>query len=169
MPHRGSYDWWRANYATDPDYLAVSAVLAPMGVDCTQVEVDHFPPNAAYTGTSYEHRASYGARPAFPLPKFLHRWQGRGQGGMGGHASTTGSTFVQRGWTTDLRTSMSANNYYAAMNQDIIDKQNVALHVCGNRHLFDTLMRPAVELAVQYGFITQTEAYDIYVNRFGNV
>lgn len=157
---KGSYDWWRANYATDPDYLAVSNVLTPLGVDCTHVEVDHFPPNAAYTGTTYERKLSYGARPAFPLPKYLHRFH-RGGGGMGYHASTTGRTFVQAGWTGELKGHMSGGGFYDAMRQDIVDKQNVAFAACGNRHLFDKLMRPGVELAVVRGLLSQSEAYAI--------
>ncbi len=158
MPNEGSYDWWRANYATDARYLKVASVLT--GVDCSQVEVDHFPPNASYTGTLYDSRVSYGGRPAFPLPKYLHRYK-KGDGGMGGHASTTGSTFVQVGWTGELTMLMAAGKYFEAMRQDIFDKQNVAYYASGNRHLFDELMAPAVKLAVHLGLITETEGYSL--------
>lgn len=166
MAMKGSYAWWRANYATDPSYAAVAAVLTPLGIDCKEVEVDHFPPNAAYSGTKYDQSLKETKRPAFPLPKYLHRYH-RGDGGMGYHASTTGRTFVQSGWTGELKGHMSVGNFYAAMRQDIIDKQNVAYCVCEDRHLFDVLMRPAVDLALFHGLISSLEAHQIYVDQFG--
>lgn len=168
MPMKGSYDWWRQNWASDAEYAKVAQVLTKRGVDCTQVEVDHFPPNAAYTGTMYASQLSYGARPAFPLPKYLHRYH-KGGGGMGYHASSTGRTFVQSGWTSQLKGQMSSGSYYGAMRQDIVDKQNVALAACGDRHLFDGLMKPAVELAMIKGLISKAEAYEIVINQLGGL
>jgi len=160
MAKEGSYDWWRANYATNTEYLNVAGILTKLGVDCTAVEVDHFPPNASYKGTFYDGKASYGARPAFPLPKYLHRYK-KGNGGFGGHASTTGSTFVQVGWTGELSGLMAGGDYYGAMGKDIIDKQNVAFCAAGDRHLFDGLMIPAVNLAKTLGFISESQVYQL--------
>jgi hypothetical protein len=170
MAEPGSYNWWRANYKTDDDFRKVAKVLTVAGVDCTEVDVDHFPPNSAYTGTQYENMLNYGARPAFPLPKVLHRFA-KGDGGMGGHVSTTGNTAVSQGWTPMLREAMSAGNFYEAMKKDVIDKQNVALSAGAtknfaphNRRLFNLLMMPAVDLALRKGMITQSQYYDLRLN-----
>lgn len=162
MPLRGSYQWWRDNYPTDADFQRICGVLKNYGVDCSEVEVDHFPPNAAYTGAVGQ-QLTYASRPAFPLPKYLHRFH-RGGGGMGGHASTTGSTFVSAGWTGQLRASISAGSFHGAMKQDIIDKRNVALHATHgrDRRLFDPILLPAVDLVHQLGFIDEAELYDLY-------
>lgn len=164
MAVEGSYDWWRANYESDERYIAVCKVLTGRGIDCSETEVDHFPPNKSYEGTSYEH-VTYGQRPAFPLPKYLHRYH-KGGGGMGGHVSTTGTTFVAQAWTPQLGAKMEAGNFYGAMKQDIIDKQNVALGASGDRNLFNAILQPAVLLAHNGGLITAGEYLDICWNDF---
>ena len=162
MAIEGSYQWWRENYSTNNEFQRVCGVLASHGVDCSAVEVDHFPPNAAYSGSAFDRRLPYAARPSFPLPKYLHRFH-TGGGGMGGHASTTGSTFVAKGWTPQLKAKMTAGNFYGAMKQDIIDKKNVALHATNSadRNLFNHLMVPAVQLVHSLGMISEAEFYDL--------
>jgi hypothetical protein len=162
MSWPGSYQWWRENYATDPGFQAVCTVLTSNGVDCSQVEVDHFPPNASYTGSAYDTMLPYGARPAFPLPKYVHRFHSGG-GGMGGHASTTGSTFVSAVWTGEVRNMMQAGNFYGAMKYDIIDKKNLALFYTNgqNRNLFNGVLRPAVDLARSVALIDDAQYYDL--------
>ena len=167
MAKKGSYTWWRANFATDPDYAAVATVLVPLGYNCALVEVDHFPPNASYPA-GLASQISYGARPAFPLPKYLHRYR-KGGGGMGGHASSTGSTAVQKFWTGQLTAQMAAGNVYGAMRDDIIDKQNVAFVACGDRNLFNNLMKPAVNLALELGLLSHNEYYHIVMNYLGGL
>jgi hypothetical protein len=162
MPVKGSYQWWRENYASDAEFQRVCGVLKLFGVDCSQVEVDHFPPNASYTGTTYDRILAYGARPAFPLPKYLHRFH-RGEGGMGGHITTTGSTDVAKSWTPQLRAQMAAGDFHGAMKQDIVDKQNVALATTAgqDRNLFNGLLRPGVDLAYSQGLINEAQYYDL--------
>lgn len=167
MAKKGSYTWWRANYSTDADYLAVAAVLAPLGYNCDQVEVDHFPPNASYSG-AFAEQLTYGNRPAFPLPKYLHRYR-KGDGGMGGHASSTGSTAVQKGWTSQLSAHMASGSFYGAMRDDIIDKQNVAEVACRDRNLFNKLLKPAVTLAFEDGLLSGDEYYHIMMNYLGGL
>lgn len=166
MAEEGSYTWWRENYQTDLRYQGVCNVLTQIGVDCSQTEVDHFPPNISYSGSSYTW-LSYGNRPAFPLPKYLHRFH-RGDGGMGGHISTTGSTSVAKYWSGELRGYMRDDDYYGAMRQDIIDKQNVALSATGNRHFFDPILFPAICLARKLGLISHGELYEILVNQMNS-
>lgn len=162
MAIEGSYLWWRENYTRDPEFQRVCGVLANYGVDCSAVEVDHFPPNASYTGTAFDRMLAYGARPAFPLPKYLHRFH-TGGGGMGGHASTTGSTFVAKVWTPQLKAKMASGDFHGAMKQDIIDKKNVALGATmgKDRALFNRLMKPAVDLAYRQGLFAETAYYDL--------
>lgn len=162
MAKDGSYQWWRDNYASHPEYQRVCGILKGYGVDCAATEVDHFPPNAAYTGTAYDNLLPYAARPSLPLPKYLHRFH-TGGGGMGGHVSTTGSTFVAQGWTPQLRTQMASGNFHGAMKQDIIDKKNVALCATQgkDRNLFNGLMLPAVQLVRELGMIGDAEYFDL--------
>lgn len=162
MAIEGSYQWWRENYTSDAEFQRVCGILERYGVDCSAVEIDHFPPNASYTGTRYDGMLTYAARPAFPLPKYLHRFR-TGGGGMGGHASTTGKTFVSKGWTPQLSAKMAADDFHGAMKQDIIDKKNVALGATmgRDRNLFNRLMQPAVELAYRQGLFGETEYYDL--------
>jgi hypothetical protein len=162
MAIEGSYQWWRENYTTNTEFQRVCGVLKGHGVDCTEVEIDHFPPNAAYTGSSFDKQLPYAARPSLPLPKFLHRFHSGG-GGMGGHASTTGSTFVAKRWTPELKTQMVAGNFHGAMKQDIIDKKNVALSATygADRKLFNALMLPAVQLVHKLDMISEAEFYDL--------
>jgi hypothetical protein len=82
---------------------------------------------------------------------------------MGGHASTTGSTFVAKGWTPQLQSPMVAGNFHGAMKQDIIDKRNVALHATNglDRNLFNNLMVPAVQLVHTLGMVGDGEFYDL--------
>ena len=82
---------------------------------------------------------------------------------MGGHASTTGSTFVSKGWTPQLKAQMAEGNFHGAMKQDIIDKKNVALSATNgqNRNLFNNLMVPAVQLVHSLGMISEIEYYDL--------
>lgn len=162
MAIEGSYLWWRENYKTNAEFQRVSQILQGFGVDCSAVEIDHFPPNAAYTGSPFDKRLPYAARPSFPLAKYLHRYH-TGGGGMGGHASTTGSTFVSKGWTPELKAQMVAGNFYGAMKQDIIDKRNVALVATNStdRNLFNKLMVPAVQLVFKLDMVTETEYYDL--------
>ena len=164
MAAEGSYDWWRANYATDARYIAICQVLQIKGVDCSETEVDHFPPNKSYEGTGFTH-VTYGQRPAFPLPKYLHRFH-KGDGGMGGHVSTTGTTSVAKGWTPQLGAKMSLGNFYGAMKQDLIDKKNVAFCASGDRNLFNAILQPSVFLAHNGGLITAEEYLDICWNDF---
>ena len=170
MANPGSYTWWRDNYLTDPGFQAVCTILAANGVDCTQVEVDHFPPNASYTGSAFDGMLPYGARPAFPLPKYIHRFHSGG-GGMGGHASTTGSTSVSAFWTGEVRARMQAGDYWGAMKYDIIDKKNLALFYTNgrDRNLFDGILRPAVELARALGLVSDTQYYDLLMDLGGFV
>jgi len=160
VANAGSYQWWRDNYRSDPGFQSVCAVLEANGVDCSAVEIDHFPPNASYSGPY--NALPYAARPAFPLPKFVHRFHSGG-GGMGGHASTTGSTFVSARWTGEIRARMQAGDFYGAMKYDIIDKKNLALFYTNgtNRNLFNGILRPAVELAHELGFVDETQYYDL--------
>lgn len=162
MAIEGSYQWWRSNYRSDAEFLRVRRVLEGFGIDCSEVEIDHIPPNASYTGTRYARMLTYAARPAFPLPKYLHRFHSGG-GGMGGHASTTGSTFVAKVWTPQLKAKMAAGDFHGAMKQDIIDKQNVALGATmgKNRTLFNKLMQPAATLAFKQGILGETHYYDL--------
>ena len=162
MALEGSYQWWRENYATNDEFKHVCGVLTQFGIDCSQVEIDHFPPNAAYIGSAFNRRLAYPARPSLPLPKYLHRYHAGG-GGMGGHASTTGSTFVAKRWTPELRTQMVAGNFHGAMKQDIIDKKNIALSATDgqNRKLFDKLMLPAVHMVHSLGMIDEAQYYDL--------
>ena len=164
MAIEGSYDWWRANYASDARYIAVCQVLQNRDVDCSETEVDHFPPNKSYEGTTFAN-ITYGQRPAFPVPKYLHRFH-KGGGGMGGHVSTTGSTFVSNGWTPMLSKKMALGNFFGAMNADLIDKQNVAFCASGNRNLFDPILQPAVYLAHSGGLIKAEEYLHICWNFF---
>jgi hypothetical protein len=161
-PSPGSYQWWRDNYTTDAEFQRVCGVLKGYGVDCSAVEVDHFPPNASYAGSTYDKQLPYAARPAFPVPKYLHRFHS-GDGGMGGHVSSTGSTFVAKTWTPQLGAKMSSGNFYSAMKQDIVDKQNVALGATNgqDRKLFNKLLAPAVELVQKLGMISDAEYYDL--------
>jgi hypothetical protein len=162
MAIEGSYQWWRENYRTNIEFERVCVALEQFGVDVSETEIDHFPPNAAYTGSGYDKKLPYAARPSFPLPKYLHRFH-TGGGGMGGHASTTGSTFVAKGWTPQLQSQMSAGNFYGAMKQDIIDKKNVALSATlgRDRNLFNKLMVPAIHLVYNNGMINEAEYYDL--------
>lgn len=162
MASQGSYTWWRENFKTNADFISTCNELGKYGVDCSNVEVDHFPPNAAYSGTQFENSLSYDDRPAFPLPKYLHRFK-KGGGGMGGHASTTGLTYVSKIWTPQLKSHMNAGDFFGAMKQDIIDKKNVALFATDgrNRHLFDKLMVPGVKLVYELDMISETQYYDI--------
>jgi|GEM_PF-4781011 len=131
----GSYGYWRKMAGQDE-------------------QVDHFPPNAAYTGSAYAAIAP-AHRPAFPIRnREGHRPAKGEQYGYGGHVSTTNSSFVQKGFTPALKSSMQGNDYYSAMRQDIIDKSNVALANYGNRGNFNELLTPAINLALQYGWIT---------------
>jgi len=161
MANPGSYQWWRDNYSGDPGFQAVCTALTANGVDCTEVEVDHFPPNASYAGSPYD-GLPYGARPAFPLPKYVHRFHSGG-GGMGGHASTTGSTFVSAQWTAEVRQQMQAGNFYGAMKYEIIDKKNLALFYTNgtDRNFFNGILRPAVDLARSLALIDDTQYYDL--------
>jgi hypothetical protein len=162
MALEGSYQWWRENYSSNDEFQRVCGVLAQYGIDCSAVEVDHFPPNAAYTGTPYAQRLAIPARPSLPLPKYLHRYFAGG-GGMGGHASTTGSTFVSKVWTPQLRARMTGGDFHGAMKQDIIDKKNLALHATDgqDRKLFDKLMLPAVHMVHSLGMIDEAQYYDL--------
>jgi hypothetical protein len=162
MAIEGSYQWWRDNYLTHAEFQRVRGVLSGYGIDCSVVEIDHFPPNAAYSGSAFDKRLPYNARPSLPLPKYLHRYHAGG-GGMGGHASTTGSTFVAKRWTPELRAKMAAGNFHGAMKQDIIDKKNLALYATDgqDRKLFNILMLPAVQLVHGFGMITEMEYYDL--------
>lgn len=174
MHKEGSYNWWRANYSTDERYFSICQILKSRGINCRDTEIDHFPPNKSYEGTAYATKLLYGARPAFPLPKFLHRFH-RGEGGMGGHVSTTGTTFVAKGWegvkgwTPQLSDQMAKNNFYGAMKQDIIDKQNVALSRAGNRNLFNPVLQPAVKLAFDEKLINYEQYLDICWNYFNGL
>ena len=163
MPNKGSYQWWRDNYRTDAEWARVSGVLTAHGVDCKSVEIDHFPPNASYTGSRFDRMLAYGARPAAPLPKYVHRYHSGG-GGMGGHASTTGKTFVSTRWTGELRAQMAAGNFYGAMKQDIVDKKNLALYWAQDRELLNGLLVPAVQLAHEEALISETELYDLLLD-----
>ena len=162
MANEGTYQWWMQNYRSNGDFQRVCNVLQGYGVDCSQVEIDHFPPNAAYTGTQYDRMLPYASRPSVPLPKYLHRFHGGG-GGMGGHASTTGSTFVAKVWTPELKAKMTAGDFHGAMKQDIIDKRNVALFATQgrDRNLFNVLMIPAVKFVYERGMIDETQYYDL--------
>ena len=161
MANEGSYQWWRDNYSSNPGFQAVCSVLTDAGVNCSAVEIDHFPPNAAYTGSPFN-RLPFNARPAFPLPKYIHRFHAGG-GGMGGHASTTGSTFVSARWTGEIRNMMQAGNFHGAMKYDIIDKKNLALFYTNgtNRNLFNGILKPAVDLARELTLVNETQYYDL--------
>tara|TARA_R110001599_G_scaffold253766_1_gene454093 strand:+ start:28503 stop:29408 length:906 start_codon:yes stop_codon:yes gene_type:complete len=131
----GSYGYWRKMARADE-------------------QVDHFPPNAAYSGSAYAPTAA-AHRPAFPIRnREGHRPAQGEQYGYGGHVSTTNSSFVQKGFTPDLTANMQAGDYYSAMRQDIIDKSNVALANYQNRSGFNALLTPGINLALQYGWIT---------------
>jgi hypothetical protein len=162
MSIEGSYKWWRENYASNAEFQRVCRVLEGYSVDCSAVEIDHFPPNAAYAGSPYDRKLTYAARPSLPLPKYLHRFR-TGGGGMGGHASTTGSTFVAKVWTPQLQSQMTSSNFHGAMKQDIIDKKNLALSATygKDRNLFNNLMIPAVSLVVRVGILSEGECYDL--------
>lgn len=165
MPREGCYQWWRDHFSGHPEYQRICAILQKLGFDTSQTEVDHFPPNIAYRGTSFETQLAEGARPAFPIPKYLHRYH-RGEADMGGHASTTGSGGVARQWSGQIRTHMQGGNFYAAMKQDIIDKQNIALFATQglDRNLFNGLLRQGVRLAFDLGMITEQEYWDLMLN-----
>jgi hypothetical protein len=118
-------------------------------------QVDHFPPNASYKGTQYAN-VPYSHRPAFPIRnREGHRPAEGEEYGYGGHVSTTNSTFVQKGYTPDLNKMMKTGDFFGAMKQELIDKSNVALYQYGDRSVFNELLKPAIKLSYEYGWITQ--------------
>ena len=124
-------------------------------------QVDHFPPNAAYAGTPYAH-IHPNHRPAFPIRNREGHRPAKGEEyGYGGHVSTTNSTFVQKGYTPDLRAMMMVGNYFGAMEKELDDKANVAFHQYGSRAAFNDLLRPAIRLAYQNGSINEEQYYHL--------
>lgn len=143
---KGSYGHWRKKYKGNKKY-----------------QVDHFPPVAAYKGTKYEKLANYYRRPAFPLRTKLHQFT-KGRGGFGGHASTTGRTYVSKGFTGRLNQLMKQGNFYEAMKLDLIDKQNLALIAHGDRHSYDRRLHRGVKLALKNKWITPSQYFDLRFN-----
>ncbi|MES2043841.1 MAG: hypothetical protein V4475_08175 [Pseudomonadota bacterium] len=120
-------------------------------------QVDHYPPNAAYTGTKFAN-ISYGDRPAFPIRNREGHRPAQGEPyGFGGHVSTTNSTFVQKGFTPELNQHLKKGDFFSAMHKDMIDKSNVALHQHKSRAAFNSLLQPGVEYAYKQGMITEME------------
>jgi len=124
-------------------------------------QVDHFPPNAAYTGTKFAN-ISYGDRPAFPIRNRDGHRPAQGEPyGFGGHVSTTNSTFVQKGFTPELNQHMKKGDFFSAMKKDMIDKSNVALHQHKRRDAFNDLLQPGVEWAYKQGMIDEMEYFTL--------
>jgi hypothetical protein len=82
---------------------------------------------------------------------------------MGGHVTSTGSTFVAKTWTPQLGAKTSSGNFYAAMKQDIVDKQNVALSATSAKDPkpFNKLLVPAVGLVHSLRMVSDAEYYDL--------
>lgn len=120
-------------------------------------QVDHFPPNAAYTGTKYA-KIPATDRPAFPIRnREGHRPAEGEQYGFGGHVSTTNSTFVQKGFTPELNEHLKKGDFFSAMHKDIIDKSNVALYHHKSRAAFNSLLQPGIEYAFREGMINEIQ------------
>ncbi len=164
-PH-GSYGWWKANYATDQDYADVCKLLAALGWDTSKTEIDHFPPDSTYSGP-YAHVA-YAMKPAFPLIVPLHQPKS-GESYGGGYATSSKSSNIAKGYRSGLSGSMSGGDFFSAMKQDLADKMNLSLHAtssnksgtAGTRMLFNNLLRPAVVLAYQNGWITELQGQEL--------
>ncbi len=163
---QGSYGWWRANYATDTEYQRVCSVLKSYGWDVSRTEIDHFPPDSTYSGP-FSH-VEYAMKPAFPLIVPLHQ-PSSGHSYSGGYATSSKSSNLAKEYRSILSSDMQAGDFFAAMRQDLIDKMNLALHattsnkggMASQRGLFNALLRPAVMLAWQQGWITQRQCEEL--------
>ena len=73
-------------------------------------------------------------------------------------------------WSGQLRGQMLAGDFYGAMKQDIIDKQNVALFATEgkNRSLFNNLLKVGVQLARELGMIAEEQYWDLMLNHLGD-
>lgn len=162
----GSYGWWKANYATDPEYQKVLGALASMGWDVSVTEIDHFPPDSTYGGALAH--VPYEMKPAFPLIYPLHQ-PSSGRSYSGGYATSSKSSHLAKEYRSILGGSIGGGDFFTAMRQDLVDKINLAYHatsswtssMSGQRHLFDNLLRPAVMLAWQNGWVTQQQAEEL--------
>lgn len=145
-PKKGSYNYFKGKFKGRSD----------------KFQIDHFPPNSAYTGTPFENQLSYGQRPAFPLSVRRHQFK-KGHGGMGYHASSTGNTFVSRRFNQNLNSMMKKGNFFQAMETDLVDKLNV---ISGSKreNTYRRHLLQGVRYAHRQGMISETEMYHLQHN-----